>query len=744
MDRGRVALIAAAAHWALAFAIQVGCFCAYLMPAGAPAWDAVRYLTTLPFLEGQAIVVAGILGLIAYGLAANRFAKWLILPIEATLAAFLLADLLFYKISFDHLRPSLFEVGSHWSLSVALSSLAKEMDAPFYFAAAVAVAGIAVLAAALAKATPAPARLGPWAMAAAVLLIAGIPGMSSARYYHLNEHPMVAALQDWRAGSLVRSMALRRWKPPAADTAAAVDCDPELARLREIGRQRKRRPNVVMVVMESVAAFNLLNEAGLPRPLYAPSLARLAQTGVTFDSIYVPFPATTRSLVSLHTGGRQMTEGVISGLENRYNGPMLGRELQQLGYATALFSSERLDVEDCDVFLRQVGYDRFQDFEQDLANRDPRNLIHSWGAREEYTLGLMQDWLEGVRGGAKPFYLEYMTVATHHPYGAPPGYPAPFAGKDAQSQYLNALHYTDRAIGSLVAMLARMGLLDDTLIVVTGDHGEGFGDRHAANYLHKNFLYEENVRGFLTISDAAWKLAAPVRSGRVAANGDVMATLLDYLGVDDPSLPGHSLWAENFDQNKVFFYKLALPEQWGLRDGKWKYIADIRTGRAELYNLERDPGERLNQAAAEPARVEQYGALCEEWFVRSDAEYTARLEDYRPVGGRALLPAEFRAPGPKLLSTGRRQGEQFTETAAFHPEERPVAWVSWVAAGTPVSARCRWTSPSGATFASEMPVAGDWTVTYTPYGGSLPLEPGRWTVEIEGSHLKNAFRVAGR
>jgi arylsulfatase A-like enzyme len=576
-----------------------------------------------------------------------------------------------------------------------------------------------------------------------VLLIAGIPGITSARYYHLNEHPLVAAIGDWRAESLSGSMARKQWKPAAADSAmAAVDRNPELARLREIGRHRKRRPNVVMVVMESVGALHLLDEAGLPRKLYAPNLARLAQTGVTFDSLYVPFPATTRSLVSLHTGGRQMTEGSIDGLERRYTGPMLGREMQQLGYKTALFSSERLDVENCDVFLRQVGYDRFQDFEQDLAKLDSRNLIHSWGAREEYTLGLMDQWLEDVKG--KPFYLEYMTVATHHPYGAPAGYPAPFAGKDAQSQYLNALHYTDRAIGALEALLTQRGLLEDTLILVTGDHGEGFGERHAGNYLHREFVYEENVRGFLTVSDAAWKLAGPVRSGRIASNGDVMATLMDYAGVEDASLPGRSLWAQEFEQRKVFFYKLALPEQWGLRDGNWKYIGEIRSGKAELYDLERDPGERQNLAAAEPARVEQYAALCEEWFVRSDAEYTARLEGYRPVGGRVLRPAEFREAGPKLLSTGVQHGAEFTETAAFRVNDRPVAWTSWVNDGTARHERWRWLSPSGAKFENEVDLHGDWTVSLTPFPGPLPMEVGQWTVELEGTRLKSGFQVGGR
>src|ERR1043166_3934648 len=90
----------------------------------------------------------------------------------------------------------------------------------------------------------------------------------------------------------------------------------------------------------------------------------------------------------------------------------------------------------------------------------------------------------------------------------------------------------------------------------------------------------------------------------------------------------------------------------GLRDGRWKFIQEIRTGKAELYDGASDPGERNNVAAERADQVERYAAMCEDWFLRADAEYTARLENYQPPVGRTIRPDEYRTPGPKAQSTG--------------------------------------------------------------------------------------------
>src|ERR1039457_5377859 len=144
MDRSSrlwIALAVGLSHWALLMAIQAGSFCAYLMPAGSDPQDALRYLSTIPFIQGQNLAVAAVLAALAYVLAATRITRWIVPLLQGAAAAIVLIDQVFYKISFDHLRPSLFEVGRTWKIGVAVSSLARETDWVFYLAVALAAIG---------------------------------------------------------------------------------------------------------------------------------------------------------------------------------------------------------------------------------------------------------------------------------------------------------------------------------------------------------------------------------------------------------------------------------------------------------------------------------------------------------------------------------------------------------------------------------------------------------------------------
>jgi phosphoglycerol transferase MdoB-like AlkP superfamily enzyme len=694
------------------------------------------------------LIVAGVLGGVGWLLGGHRIWRWA-LPVVSSVAALLvLTDLVFYKFTFDHLRPSFFDRTATWNVGIAVSSLTHEMDWIFGLGASIGLAGVVVLVRVMLQA---PQRLPPWqalGWGAALLFLAGLPALGSRGYFHLNEHVLIAAGRDWASGSLADSMGKPRL--PATHIAkdeGSVDKSPVLAGLRSKATKLRngRQPNVVLVVMESVGALNLLTgPKGGPSPVYSPNLARMAARGVLFDSIYAPAPATMRSHVSIHTGGRVLSQGGAHELEHRYQGSMLGRSMQNLGCTTGLFSSQYLHFEDMDDLLEQGGYDRFQDFDRDLANLDKEKSIHSWGAREEYTMWLADQWLEVQKKTGKPFFMEYLTVASHHPYGAPADYRAPFSGKDDLSQYLNSVHYTDGAIGYLMASLARKGLLQDTVFVITGDHGEAFGDRHKMNLVHKNFLYEENVRSFVLMFDPAWELKEPIQPARIGSNGDIMPTLLAYLGEPDATLAGSDLMAEVFHQRRVHFFKNAQPEQWGLRDGKWKFIAEIRSGRAELYDLSVDGLEQHNVAEQNPERVARYAAAAEDWFVRSEEEYTARLENFRPAGGRKVRLEEYRRAGPKLMSTGRRRDGRFTESLRMKSGERPTLWTHWVSGDHTQMARWQWISPTGKTWSSELVVQKEWSESYVSFPGALPMERGGWTVKMlepSGSGLTSRLMV---
>jgi arylsulfatase A-like enzyme len=665
----------------------------------------------------------------------------------------LLIDQVYYKVFLDHIHLGMFEGGQQFNPVITFGSFQKEVDWIFWVTSAIALAGAIWFARALLVPPERPRHLRRIIEIAVVIAAIGLPAYSSKRYSHINEHPLIGVVREIEQTSMVNVLAARHNSSarPATASTEPVDHDPRLAAFLAAGQPRATPPNVLLIVMESVGAVNLLGPDGLPKESVAPNLARLARQGVVFNSIYTTFPGTTRSQISLHTGGRQVTFGGMSEVLPQFEGPMLPRSMNDLGYSTALFSSERLDGEGTDVFLEHAGYQKFYDFARDLPGHEKRNMIHSWGAREEYTTARVAEWMSNEQASHKPLFLEYLTVATHHPYGAPADYHAPFEGSDPHSSYLNALHYTDRAIGVLSNMFQRYGLLDNTIIIVTGDHGEAFGDLHRNNFLHKNFAYDENVREFTLIWDgktaANASLGLPLVSSRVGKNGDIMATLLAMLGAPAADIPGRNLLTETFETQVVYFHKLAPPELWGLRDGRWKFIAEIRSNQAELYDLATDPTERNNVAAGHPDKVAAYRDLCQQWYLDSEQDYTLRVHDYRLADKRLL--AGDTSLGPRILSTGYKEvtpEHWFVQSSLVNPRQPVIAWTKW-ATEPEGQASYEWISPDGEKSSSKLENSPEWHVTMSLFPGKLPMETGDWTLRFlrdKNVLLTTHFSVSAR
>src|SRR5262249_47473616 len=147
------------------------------------------------------------------------------------------------------------------------------------------------------------------------------------------------------------------------------------------------------------------------------------------------------------------------------------------------------------------------------------------------------------------------------------------------------------------------GLLDNTLLVILGDHGEAFG-QHQGNYGHSIFIYEENVRvPYLIVLPGL--IREPVRVRRVASTVDTAPTVLDLLGLPRPDAYQERSLLDPHPALALFFtdYSLGLL---GLRDGRWKLIHELEPDRSKLFDLESDPGELHDVADQHPERVEAY------------------------------------------------------------------------------------------------------------------------------------------
>ena len=533
---------------------------------------------------------------------------------------------------------------------------------------------------------------------------------------------------------------------PPADS---VDIDERLGNLESEAKALPRPINIILIVLESVGALQLLDGSGKPRSEVAPVLAQLAAKGIVFDTLYTVFPGTVRSHIALQTGGHAMTWGSVGHeLHYPFAGPSLARELANHGYDTALFSSQNLSFENMRAFYSHLGFGKLFDFESVADADGAGSRLNSWGGREEFTVTAMTDWLSKRSTPNRPFFITYLTVATHHPYTTPDDFlGVPQAG-DRQSKYDHALRYSDHVIGALIDALRRLQIDERTVIAVTGDHGEAFGDRHANNFTHKNQIYEENVRSFLILHHPKWPMSGVV-SKRIASLGDIMPTLLAIAGAAAPSVPGQNLLAREYVEQPRYFFKNAFPDKWGVRHGRWKLIFEPRSVATQLFDLHQDPGEVRNLAANYSAMANTYRQLSGAWYEQSNDRFVAQLQGYQYAGGRGLRAEEMSSPGPKILAFGTqvnvdKDRVEFRELPAVNPVENVVVWTKWVGYPADRTITFKWVSPSGRVHAFDFVVRQDWTTTEVRYGGPFPMEQGTWKLELSEGSVRLAaghFRV---
>ncbi len=172
-------------------------------------------------------------------------------------------------------------------------------------------------------------------------------------------------------------------------------------------------------------------------------------------------------------------------------------------------------------------------------------------------------------------------------------------GDSSVDRYDGEIAYVDAQIGKIVEALRATGALDDTIIAITSDHGEGFGE-HGARF-HGNSLYNELVRvPFVVIvpDGQAQRFDTPV------STLDIGATLLDLVGIDRPAgQNGVSLARSVLDgvppSDRVVLAELVADSKnkRNLRAAFYRHrklIWDLDANAFELYLLDRDPKERIN------------------------------------------------------------------------------------------------------------------------------------------------------
>ena len=429
--------------------------------------------------------------------------------------------------------------------------------------------------------------------------------------------------------------------------------------------QSTRRPDVVMIAIDTLRADHLHclgNEW-----IRTPHLDALAGDGVNLTRCYATAPWTLPSFASIFTGLTPSHHGAVGGarevLDDRFT--TLAEHLDQAGYRTYGVASVR---------WLTLPFGTAQGFNFELPLVPPRGLE---GGPLVTALGLATFDLPRD----KPLFTFLHYFDAHAPYAPPPPFTHMYYEGDERApgvpvldflrspanaapnrdggmydwlagvtdlqfparEYAAGVSYTDDHVGKIVAELKRRGRYDDTLIIVVADHGEHLGE-HGLWFTH-TLPYQETLHVPLII-----KLPHGHAAGRVidtpVSTLDILPTLLDWLDLPAAECDGRSLrhlveGHDRGDASPLVAEQGSEPDDFSksLVDWPWKmiYFRTAAGERSELYDLDRDPGERHDLAASRPAEL-----------ARLSARLWALFEEQRPLGTRA-------ASGPADLDAATRR-----------------------------------------------------------------------------------------
>jgi lipoteichoic acid synthase len=357
--------------------------------------------------------------------------------------------------------------------------------------------------------------------------------------------------------------------------------------------------NVILAILESTGARHLGAYGRSPDP--TPNLTALARRSIVFERAYAVYPESIKGLFSTLCS-RYPAFDTPPELYADAACASLPRTLAAAGYRTALFHSGRFEYLGMASIVGGRGFGLLED-----AGAIGGQVNSSFGVDDASTVRRMLQWIRSL-GKEEHFFLTYLPVAGHNPYEVTR--PGPFNGRDDFTRYLNALHEGDEALGELLTGLRALGIEDDTVVIVAGDHGEAFGE-HPGNFAHTMFIYEENLHVPYLI--AAPGLDNPQRRvQRVASTIDTAPTILDLLGL--PTETAHEGTSLLRPESRMALFFTDYSIGWlGLADGCWKYLFEMDSDRSRLFDVCADPGETRDRALEFPGRVAGYRTRVRDW-----------------------------------------------------------------------------------------------------------------------------------
>lgn len=391
-------------------------------------------------------------------------------------------------------------------------------------------------------------------------------------------------------------------------------------------------PNVLLVSIDTLRADHL-HAYGYARET-SPTIDRLAAEGALFETVLAPSSWTLPSHITLLTAMPPREHGVRKQRQRlRGEAKSLAEVFRDEGYDTAGFVAG--------PFLSSShGFDQgFDVYDESTVSEGGLGASHR-GRTSPRLVTLVTDWLRSWRREPerKPFFVFLHMWDPHYDFNPPPPYDTLFdpdyegtiTGDDFElgktihremnprdlehviALYDGEIRYTDDHLGEIIAFLDRIGQLDDTIVVVTSDHGEEFFEHGHKG--HAKALFDESLRVPFVVRHPR-SVAAGRRLGGVVRLMDVAPTVLGLAGVTAPDDFGSRLGPVHADRDlspwltgaevSTPFPRLRAYGDHGLYPAAMSVRSDTRKliktkGQTMVFDVEADPAEQNDLGDADP------------------------------------------------------------------------------------------------------------------------------------------------
>jgi len=421
-----------------------------------------------------------------------------------------------------------------------------------------------------------------------------------------------------------------------------------------MGTPRTPTPNVVLIILESVSA-KALHCYGYHRSDITVNMDRLANEGTLFEHCLATASFSSYSLVSIMTSLHMLRDETNDHFSD-ISFPFLGlpRALKLAGYQPALFSSGNESFDNINHFYPPADFEIY--FSHDTCDIKKADCMRM---DDKYAVGQFENWID-QRNDPRPFYCSFYLQSPHFNYEVPEPWhsyyqPVPplYSNGDGiihipedvlpllKNQYDNSMRYADYWVGRIRSALESKGVFDDSVIIITADHGEAFMEHGFAR--HGVHLWEEMIHIPLIIhvgKNIRQSLghSLPSRVPGTVSGVDIAPTIAGLVGISPhPSWQGYNVLAPDYTSKDRPIFSILQLTRWmeAVCLNKYKYVYDLTDVQSLLFDLNTDPEEKIDLTEKDSQLTSTLKTILGAWHTRqltyyANQPYTHYIGCYEP------------------------------------------------------------------------------------------------------------------